>query len=193
MRRLVAIGFIAFAFFAAAPALALEIENADEMPYPLDVKFIAEIWKETIRVTNEEAKVIRVEDDLKPPRIVYVDPPPEESKGHYADIEYWQGEKSGRVNMEKPRSIQIFRLAFETKVPYRVYGSIAQEFFHETLLHQYVTPELQHCIMLSRGTLEKVLRFIDLRLGTGSAITDSLMANTYSYCQLDYQRFLLTR
>ena len=63
------------------------------------------------------------------------------------------------------------------------YGAIAQEFFHEALIYQYVVMDLQHCIMLSRKTLEKVLRFIDERLGSGSAITDKILSDTAAQCR----------
>lgn len=40
MKRLIVVGFLALAVFIAAPAFALEVENADKMPYSLDANTV---------------------------------------------------------------------------------------------------------------------------------------------------------
>ena len=195
------IAFLIVAILFTTPTYALEIENASKMPYQLDPAFIEEIWREVIRATNDEAPVMKITDDLKPPRIVfdpnYYPAPP----GNFiririiADITYYIDPKSGWAILDKPRHITLYRDAFleyssdlskdPEFFPEKAYGAIAQEFFHEALFNQYVTPGYHHCAMIFRGTLEKVLSFIDQRLGTGSRITESLMSHTKGQCERD--------
>lgn len=206
MARCLSVFFTALCIFLITlPAFGLDIENAAAMPYKLDTKFIEDIWKEVIRVTNEEAMVIKVEPDIKAPKIIYVAEqpkvpkwsPPIAAKITYSvDNKVWIEKKIEKVLMDRPRVIRIYPVAFERRFPEWMnrlpeifgelaYGFITQEFFHETLLQQYISPDFHHCAMISRGTLLKVLQFIDQRLNTGKQITDIIIGHTEGQCEKD--------
>ena len=98
--------------------------------------------------------------------------------------------------MNKPRTINIYPAAFEEHFPEylrtppkffpaQAYGIIAQELFHEALFRQRVSPDYHHCAMIFRGTLERTLRFIDARLGTGSKVTEAILGYTKGQCEKD--------
>lgn len=193
-------------FLAVLPDFGIETENAAVMPYQLDSKFLDDIWKEVIRATNEEAMVLAVDSSLKAPKIVYIAEQPEVPKLaapivaeiiYYVDKKSWALGKIEKVSMDRPRIIQVYPAAFQRRFPKWMnrppkafnelaYGSIAHEFFHETLLQQYVPPEYHHCAMLNRGTLLKVLQFIDQRLGTGTQIADTVIGYAKGQCKKDF-------
>lgn len=204
-RRLLLCLSIVCIFLAALPAFGIEIENAAIMPYQLDPKFIEDIWKEVIRATNEEAMILKVEPDLEAPKIIYVSkqlevpklaPPVAAEITYWIDKKIWDEEKIEKVLMDRPRVIRIYPAAFQRYFPKRMnrppeafgelaYGFITQEFFHETLLQQYVSPDFHHCAMLGRGTLLKALQFIDRRLNTGTRIADTIIEHTEGQCEKD--------
>ncbi|MBI2635631.1 MAG: hypothetical protein HYW79_03800 [Parcubacteria group bacterium] len=188
--------FAVFIFLVIPPVFRPEIENAADMPYRLDQKFIEDIWKKVIRLTNEEAIILKVEPDIKAPKIIYISEQPRVSRRglliaakitYYVDKKILDEEKIQKVLLDYPRVIRIYPAAF---LPLEmagelVYGFIAQEFFHETLLQQYVLPDYHHCAMIYRGTLLKALMFIDGRLGTGKRITDTVIKHTKAQCEED--------
>ena len=176
------LGALVVLLAGASPALALEIENAEKIPYQLDTKFIEGIWKKVIQVTNDEAFILRVPEDAKMPPVVYVDPQPKGSEASLAGIRYEYYEATGEVVLATPRVIRLYKRAFRESMPGLPYGSIAQEFFHEALIYQHVSMDWQHCTMLNRKTLVKVLEFIDAHLGTGRAVTDKILADTEAQC-----------
>ncbi len=198
MKRPVVAGFMALAFFAAAPAFALAIENADKMPYSLDEKFIAEIWKEVIRVTNEEAPVLKLDEKMPMPKITYGGAPPKGREKVMAEIDTMV-DKYGKVDLEKSSfAVTIYSTVFFRHLPdwmseanppkffpEQAYGVIAHEFFHKTLSYQYVSDDYQHCAMIFRNTLEKVARLIDARTINGTKVTEAVMGHVKGQCEKD--------
>ena len=198
MKRLAVAGVLAFAFFASSPAFALALENADKMPALLDAKFIAEIWKEVIRVTNEEAPVLKLDEKMVMPKITYAGAPPKGREKVMAEIDTMV-DKYGKVDLEKSSfAVAVYSTAFFRHLPEWVskgeppkffpeqaYGAIAHEFFHKTLSYQYVSGDYQHCAMVFRGTLEKVLQFIDERTVNGTKVTEAVMGHVRGQCEKD--------
>lgn len=180
------------------PLSALEIEHAGAMPHPLDEKFIAEIWQEVIRVTNAEAPILKVDENLSQPRIGYAEAPATSQEKTMAETDAWV-DKYGQILLERSSfAITIYRAAFfrhlpewmaggegQQFFPEQAYGVVAHEFFHKTLSYQYISGDNQHCTMIFRGTLKKVLQFIDKRLGTGTKVTEAVMAHVQGQCEKD--------
>ena len=181
---------------SALPAFSLEIENAGKMPYPLDTKFIEEIWQDVIRVTNKEALMLKVDPTIRPPKIIYIDHPPKGQETYMAVIVYYYLGNDNEPLVSVPRVIHLYPLPFREEMSGLPYGALAQEFFHETLIHQRVSMYAQHCAMLSRGTLEKVLRFIDARLWISKspvAVTAKLLFDTEMQCMADFTKLKNSR
>lgn len=184
-----------------APVSALEIKNAEKMPHSLDPVLLDEIWREVVKTTNDAAFFVKIEGSPKPPRVIYAKGPCQEDGPGIApcgdDITnaeiVYVSRKSGSVRIDIPREVYIYKRAFGYKDnPDFPYGAIAQEMFHEADFLQYgvyAVPELQHCGMISRGALEKVLNFIDARLGSGTKVRDAILEETRVQCRVDIRNY----
>ena len=56
------------------------------------------------------------------------------------------------------------------------------------MLYQGVTPEMQHCLMIGRGTLAKALEFVDFRLKTGNLALKTIRGETVEQCRDDLEK-----
>ena len=173
--------------FTYIPAEAIDIVNEEKMPYALDSVFINELWLVVVSAVNDEAIFLKVTLGTKPPMIVYESVQPANGKGFNAEMAYSYDNKARKVKMEIPRTLYLYPRPFAIS-PAIVYGALAQEFLHEAMLYQGVTPEMQHCLMIGRGTLAKALEFVDFRLKTGNLALKTIRGETVEQCRDDLEK-----
>ncbi len=195
MRSLKSVFFGLILIFTPVSVSALEIENSKEMPHPLNTKFIEEVWQEVIRIYNDKSIWFDVDAKHKPPKIVYLEAPPDAVLGSRPKLaEIGCTDNKEEINLKCDRTIWLYRDAFYEHFPEwkktapvffaeQAYGALAQEFFHEALLHNPISTRYHHCAMINWDVLIKATQFIDVRMSTGPRVANAIVGYTKGQCE----------